>query len=106
MAWSVDKIELVDLAVTRLIIQSHALGLDSDASFALDIHGIKHLSIHFTGAKATTMLDKTIGKSRLAVVDMGNNGEIADVLEIAQCLGPKKVRQRWITAAKKREIVP
>ncbi len=48
----VDEIELVDLAVRRLVIQRHALGLDGDAALTLQIHGVEHLLRHLALAQA------------------------------------------------------
>jgi hypothetical protein len=62
------------------------LCLDGDSTLALDIHGVQHLGAHFAGAQASAMLDKTIGQSRLPMIDMGNNRKIADVTEIAHGL--------------------
>ena len=36
-------------------------------------------------AQATTDLDKTIRQRRLAVINMGNNGEISNVLHVHGC---------------------
>ena len=38
MAWRVDKIELVGLAILRRVTQAHALRLDRDTALALQIH--------------------------------------------------------------------
>ncbi len=47
MAGGVHEVELIGLAVGRLILQSHRLRLDGDAALALQFHGIKHLLRHF-----------------------------------------------------------
>ena len=82
MTRRVDKVQLIDLTATRGVIQRNALGLDSDAALTLNIHGIEHLLVHLAGTEPATVLDKTIGEGRLAVVDMGNNRKVSDVLEI------------------------
>ncbi len=64
-----------------------ALRLDGDAALALDIHGIEHLLIHLSGAQATAVLDKTVGQGRLAMIDMGDNGEVTDMSEFAHAIG-------------------
>ena len=75
----IDEIELVGLAVLGLEIEGDALGLDRNPPLTLQIHGVQHLGLHLPVAQAATGLDKPIGKGRLAVIDMGDDGEVADV---------------------------
>ena len=58
------------------------MGLDGDPALALKIHGIQHLGFHFTISQAATHLDKTVSQGRLAVVNVGDDGEIADMTQI------------------------
>ena len=83
MPGSINKIELIFLTIARLVHQGDALRLDGNAAFTLDIHGIKHLSGHFAVTQATTELDKTIREGRFAVVDVGNDGEVADMADVS-----------------------
>ena len=48
MAGSIDQ---VDLVLLTPIGQAHAngLGLDGDASLALEVHGVEQLVLHFAG---------------------------------------------------------
>ena len=87
MTGRIDKIELVDLAIPRLVVQGDALGLDSDPSLPLDIHGIEHLLVHLPRAQAATVLDEAIRQRGFTVVDMGNDREIPDISEIAHAIG-------------------
>ena len=79
MAGRVDQVEDIVLAVVRLVVQAHGLGLDGDAALALDIHIVEHLLGHLALGKAARRLDQTIGQRRFAVVDMGHDREIADM---------------------------
>ena len=79
MAGRVDQVEDIVLAVARAVIQAHRLRLDGDAAFALDIHGIEHLLDHFARLEAAGQLDQPVGERRLAVVDMGDDCEVANV---------------------------
>ena len=79
MAGRVDQVEDIVLAVARAVIQAHGLRLDGDAALALDVHGIEHLIDHFARFEAAGQLDQPVGERRFAVVDMGNDGEVADV---------------------------
>ena len=79
MAGRVDEIELIDLAIQRLVFETDGLRLDGNAALALDIHRIEHLLLHLARLKAAAELNQPVGKRRLAVVDMGDDREIADM---------------------------
>ena len=76
----VDEIQLVDLAVLRLVIDLHGTRLDGDTAFSFNIHIIEKLFLHFAGGNAFRCFQKTVGKCTFAVVNMGNNGKISDFL--------------------------
>ena len=46
VAGRVDEVELVGLAVVRLVDHAHGVGLDGDAALALEVHGIEDLGLH------------------------------------------------------------
>ena len=81
VAGRVDQIEDVILAVARAVIQPHGLRLDGDAALALDIHGIEHLLDHLARLEPAGELNQPVGQRRFAVVDMGDDREIADVFD-------------------------
>ena len=81
MAGRVDQVEDVVLAVARVVFEPHRLRLDGNAAFALDIHRIEHLLDHFARFEPAGKLDQPVGERRFAVVDMGDDGEIADVFD-------------------------
>jgi hypothetical protein len=56
--------------------------LDRDAPLALQIHRVEHLRFHFAGLQGARLFEQTVGQRRLAVIDMGDDGEIADELWI------------------------
>src|SRR6218665_630736 len=92
MARGINEIELVALSIFfRGVIQRDRMRFDGDAALALEIHGVQHLSLHLTRLKATTYLDEAVGQCGLAVIDMGDDGEVADVLDIGHGMGlPRK----------------
>ena len=65
-----------------LVLQGDALRLDRDTALSLQIHGVQHLGFHFSIGQSATTLDKAIGQGRFAMVDVGDNREISDVLVI------------------------
>ena len=79
VAGGVDEVEDIGLAVLRLVGQPDGLGLDGDAALALDIHRIEHLLLHLAQFEPAGGLDQAIGQGGFAMVDMGDDGEIADV---------------------------
>ena len=87
MAGRVDQVEHVVLAVARPVVEPHGLRLDGDAALALDIHGIEHLLDHLALGEAAGRLDQPVGERRLAVVDMGDDGEVADIVDGAAVMG-------------------
>src|SRR4051812_44572927 len=66
-----------------MIAQAHSLRLDGDPALALDIHRIEHLLLasHFTVGKAAGELNQPVRKRRLAVIDVSDNGEVADIID-------------------------
>ncbi len=80
MAGRVHEIEHIVLAVLGAVIEPHGLGLDGDAALFLDIHGIEHLLGHFARLQPAGELDQPVGERGFAVVDMGHDGEIADMV--------------------------
>ncbi len=74
----VDHVQLVGLAVARLVAQRDALRLDRDAALALEVHRVEHLRLHLAVLQAAADLDEAVGERRLAVVDVRDDGKIAD----------------------------
>ena len=81
MAGRVHQIEDIGLAILGRIFQPHGLRLDGDAALALDIHRIEDLLLHLPAGQRAGKLDQAIGQRRLAMIDMGDDREIADVVE-------------------------
>ena len=60
--------------------------LDGDAALALEIHRVEHLRFHLARLQRAGQLEEAVGERRLAVIDVGDDGEVADVLRIhADC---------------------
>jgi hypothetical protein len=83
VAGRVDQVEDIILTILRTIIQAHRLRLDGDAALLLDIHVIENLLLagHLTRVHAARQLDEAVGERGLAMVDMGDDGEVANVIE-------------------------
>ena len=76
----VDEVEFVDLAVLGLVLEGGGLRLDRDAAFTLEVHAVEHLGAHFAVGKTAAALDQAVGERRLAVVNVGDDREVADFL--------------------------
>ncbi len=80
MARCVDKVELVHFTVLAPVVQPHGLGLDGNAPLPLQLHIVQHLGLHFPLGKGARILNEAVGNGGLAVVNMGDDGKIADML--------------------------
>ena len=78
VAGSVDQVELVSLAVLRGVGHADGVGLDGDAAFALQVHGVEHLGLHFARGERSGQLQQAVGQRGFAVVDVRDDREIAD----------------------------
>ena len=79
MAGRVDEVQLVDFSVVRRIRHAHGVCFDRDAALPLQVHRIEHLRLHLARRERTGQLEQAIGQSGLAMIDMGDDGEVADV---------------------------
>ena len=78
VARCVDEVQLVIDAVPGAVAQRHALRLDGDAALALEVHRVEDLLLHFALLQAAAHLDQAVGQGRFAVVDVGDDREIAN----------------------------
>ena len=52
--------------------------LDGDAALALEVHGVEDLRLHLARLQRAGHLEEAVGQRRLAVVDVRDDGEVAD----------------------------
>ncbi len=100
VAGRVHEVEDIGLAVLGFVIEPHRLRLDGDAALALDVHGIEHLLDHVARRHRPGLLDEPVGERRLAMVDMGDDREVSDILD---CVGGHGARDS--RARRARELV-
>ena len=77
MARGVDEVEMPGPAVPVGIFQGDALGLDGDAAFTFDIHGVQDLLDHLPFGQAAADPDEAVGQGGFSVVDVGDDGEVS-----------------------------
>src|ERR1043165_1641283 len=82
MAGSVDEVELVRFAVLGLVRHGDRMGLDGDAAFAFQVHGIEYLSLHVAGGDGAGLVQQAVGKRRLPMINMGDDAEITDMSSV------------------------
>jgi len=75
VAGGVDEVEGVVLPR-----QPDVLGLDGDPPLPLEVHGVHVLLSHLAGIHRTRQLEDAVGQRRLAMVDVGNDREVADAV--------------------------
>ena len=79
MARRINQVEDVLFAVLRRVVQADRVRLDRDAALALEVHGVEHLGLHLAGLECAGQLEESIRQRRLAMIDVRDDGEIADV---------------------------
>ena len=82
VARGVDEVELVGLSVVCRVHDAHGLRLDGDAALALDVHGVEELLCHVALCHGARLLQDAVCDGGLTVVDVGDDGEVPDVLGI------------------------
>ena len=88
VAGSVDQVQQIVLTVRGTVIERDRIALDGNAPFTFDIHRIEHLVVELTLRHATTGLDQSIGQSRLAVINVGDNAKVPNLFHTS-CSSPK-----------------
>ena len=80
VARGVDEIEDVLLTIRRGEVHRHRVALDRDALLALEVHRVEELLLHLALLDRLRVLEQAVGKGRLAVVDVRDDAEVADVV--------------------------
>ena len=83
----VDQVQLVRPPVFRRVRHGDAVGLDGDPALALEVHRVEDLVAELPRLHRPAALDEAVGERRLAVVDVRDDAEVADVVH-----GPFKAR--------------
>ena len=81
MPGCINQIKLVGLISMR-ILHAHRAGFDRDTAFSFEFHVVEQLFLHFPFGNRTSVFQQAIRQRAFAVVNVGNNAEITDVLEI------------------------
>ena len=76
----VDEIKDILLTVRCSEVHRHRVTLDRDALLALKVHRVEELLLHLALLDRLRVLEEAVGKGRLAVVDVRDDAEVADVV--------------------------
>ena len=82
MTRRIEQVQLVHFAILGEVVHAHRMSLDGDAALAFQIHRIQHLGLHLARGQRTGQLQQAVRERGLAVVDVRDDGEIADVFAI------------------------
>ena len=80
MPGGVDQVELVRPPVLRGVRQADGVRLDRDPALALELHGVEDLVAEVPLGHRPAALDEAVGEGRLAVIDVGDDAEVPDVV--------------------------
>ena len=79
MTRRVDEVENVRLVFSsRAKVKADSVSLDRDSSFTFQVHTVEDLRFHFSVTQGSGRFEETIRQGGLAVVDMGDDGEVAN----------------------------
>lgn len=83
VARGVDEVEFVFPAVPGGVGQADGVALDGDAPLPFQVHGVQDLVAKLALLNHAGPLDETVRQGGLAVVDMGDDAEVAKVWHIS-----------------------
>lgn len=78
MTGCVDQVEDVLMAVPGFVGETDGLGFDGDTALSLEVHRVENLLLHITVGNGTGALQQAVSECRLTVVDVSDDGEIAN----------------------------
>ncbi len=74
VAGSVDDVDVI-----IVVFEGGVLGANGDAFFAFEIHRVHDAFLHLlVGAEGAGLMQQTIDERRLAVIDVGDDGDVAN----------------------------
>ena len=80
VARGVDQVEFIVLAVLGMVAHGHGAGLDGDAPLPFQLHVVQDLVLHGALVHAVGQLQNPVGQRAFAVVNVGDDTKVADVV--------------------------
>ena len=84
MSGRVNEIENVILPVFGMVIELDGARLDGDAALSLKLHVVEQLAFHVALRHGVGGFEKPVGQRGFAVVNVGDDGKIADVWNLQE----------------------
>ena len=83
MPGRVDEIEFVFLSVVRLVEHAHGMGLDRDAAFLFEIHGVEKLGVdQIARLNGVSRLKQAVRQRGFPVVDVRDDRKVPYPVQI------------------------
>ena len=79
VAGRIDKIQAIELAVSRAIFQRHRMHANRDAALALEVHRVQRLIFKLARTQGARDFHQPVRKRRLAMIDVRDDAKVADV---------------------------
>ena len=95
----VDKVEFVLQAIQGVIVELDRAGLDGNAPLPLQIHVVQQLGLHLPLGDGVAQLDQPVGEGGFTVVDMGDDGKVADFALITHKFKTSKQERSFLGVA-------
>ncbi len=77
----VDQVQLVGRAVLGPVVHADRVELDRDPPLPLELVGVQDLLPHLPPVEGARPLQQPVGEGGLAVVDVGDDAEVADMIQ-------------------------
>ena len=77
MTWCIDQVEFIGVAITG-IIHDNSTCFDRNSTSPLELHVVQQLLLHLSLRNGSRVFEQAVGQSAFAVVDVGDNTEVAD----------------------------
>ena len=76
----VNQMENIGFPILGLVVELDRIELDGNPTLPLQVHTIQELGLHFPAGYRLRLLQNPISKGRFPMVNMGNNGEVPNLL--------------------------
>ena len=81
----IDQVQLVSLAILRLVRHRDRVRLDGDAALPFQVHRIEQLVLHVARGDGAGPVQQPVGKRRLPMINMGDDAEISYMRCVHYC---------------------
>ena len=84
MSRRIYQVKNIFLTVLSLIVHLNGMAFNRDATLTLKFHVVEHLSLG--NPNRLRLLQKSVGKCRFTMIDMGDDTEIPNIAYRVHCL--------------------